>query len=47
MASRAVQVFTFRLQVSDGWTQTEVELVLSNNFEVLSFVGSEVEVRCR
>ena len=32
------QVFTFRLQVSQGRTQTEVELVLSNSFEVLCFV---------
>ena len=32
------QVFTFRLQVSRGRTQTEVELVLSNSFEVLCFV---------
>src|SRR5699024_4780888 len=32
------QVFTFRLQVSQGRTQTEVELVLCNHFKVLSFV---------
>ena len=31
--------FTFRLQVSHGRTQTEVELVLSNHFEVLRFVS--------
>ena len=30
-----VDVFTFRLQVSNGRTQTEVELVLSNSFKVL------------
>ncbi len=32
------QVFTFRLQVGYRRTQTEVELVLSNSFEVLCFV---------
>ncbi len=32
-------VFTFRLQVSHGWTQAEVELILSNHFEVLRFVS--------
>src|SRR5690606_31460159 len=31
-------VFTFGLQVRNGRTQTEVELVLSNRFKVLGFV---------
>lgn len=35
----AFQILTFRLQVSHGRTQTEVELVLSNHFEVLRFVS--------
>ena len=35
-------VFTFRLQVSHGRTQAEVELVLSNHFEVLRFVSEAV-----
>jgi hypothetical protein len=33
------EVFTFSLNVADGRTQTEVELILSNGFEVLSFVS--------
>ena len=28
----------FRIGVTDGWTQTEVELILQNSFEVLCFV---------
>ncbi|STW80306.1 Uncharacterised protein [Klebsiella michiganensis] len=35
----AFQILTFGLQVSHGRTQTEVELVLSNHFEVLRFVS--------
>ena len=31
-------VFTFGFQVSNGRTQTEVELVLSNGFKVLRFI---------
>lgn len=35
----ASQVFTFGLHVGDCWTQAKIELVLSNNFEVLRFVS--------
>ena len=38
VAVAALQILTFRLQVSHRRTQTEVELVLSNHFEVLRFV---------
>lgn len=34
----STQVFTFGFQVSDGRTQTEVELILSNCFKVLGFI---------
>jgi hypothetical protein len=39
-------VLTFGLQVSNGWTQTEVELVLSNHFEVLRFVSKTEGICC-
>src|SRR5690606_27117125 len=39
VAVTTTQVFTFGLQVSHGRTQTEVELVLRNHFEVLRFVS--------
>lgn len=35
----AFQILTFRLQVSNGRTQTEIELVLCSHFEVLCFVS--------
>ncbi len=38
LIAETFDVLTFRLQVSNGRTQTEVELVLSNHFEVLRFV---------
>src|SRR5690606_14677804 len=38
-ATDGSQVFTFGLDVGDCRTQAEVELVLSNNFEVLGFVS--------
>lgn len=44
MRGAASQILTFRLQVRYFWTQTEIELVLSGHFEVLSFV-SDREVR--
>ena len=39
----SVDVFTLRLQVSYGRTQTEVELVLSDYFKVLRFVAKPRE----
>lgn len=39
VAVAVFQVLTFRLQVRHGWTQTEVELILRNHFEVLRFVS--------
>ena len=41
-ASARAQVFTFSLYVADGRTQAEVELILNNGFEVLSFVSEVV-----
>ena len=42
LIAEVFDVFAFRLQVSHGWTQAEVELVLSNHFEVLRFVSKAV-----
>ena len=44
VVGETVQALTFRLQVCDRWAQTEIELVLSNNFEVLSFVSNCIRV---
>jgi hypothetical protein len=44
LVAEVFDVFTFGLQVSDGWTQAKVELILSHNFEVLRLVCKTVNV---
>ena len=29
----------FRLDITQGWTQTEIELILCDHFKVLRFIG--------
>ena len=42
VAAVIIEIFAFGLQLGDGRTQAEVELILRGDFEVLRFVGHAV-----